>query len=110
MTETTALPPQPPALRATEAQVQEGAKLYAETCILCHGPNAVGGQKDLRFMTTETHADFLKIVLEGSREENGMASFSDILSEQQAQAIHHYLIARANEDWGNESNPLENID
>ena len=29
-----------------------------------------------------------------------MASFADILSPDDADAIHAYLTARANEDWG----------
>jgi quinohemoprotein ethanol dehydrogenase len=59
----------------------------------------VGGMKDLRWMTTETRAAFLDIVLRGSRAELGMASFADVLDEPQARAIHAYLIARANEDF-----------
>lgn len=98
--EVTQMPPQPPALRASEAQIARGAQYYAETCQLCHGQNAVGGQKDLRFMTTETHAQFMDIVRGGIREENGMASFADAVSEEQTEDIRQYLIARANEDWG----------
>ena len=51
-------------------------------------------------MTAETHGQFNKIVLEGLYLEKGMGNFSDILSKEQAEAIHAYLIARANEDWG----------
>jgi quinohemoprotein ethanol dehydrogenase len=29
-----------------------------------------------------------------------MASFADLLSEADADAIHAYVISRANEDWG----------
>jgi quinohemoprotein ethanol dehydrogenase len=29
-----------------------------------------------------------------------MASFADVLNQDQAEAIHQYLIARANQDWG----------
>jgi quinohemoprotein ethanol dehydrogenase len=29
-----------------------------------------------------------------------MASFADVLKPEEAEAIHGYLIARANEDWG----------
>ena len=98
--EVTQLPPQPPALRASEAQITRGAQYFAETCQLCHGQNAVGGQKDLRFMSLETHDEFMDIVMEGIREEKGMASFADTISQEQAEDIHQYLIARANEDWG----------
>ncbi|MEH3105778.1 MAG: PQQ-dependent dehydrogenase, methanol/ethanol family [Sphingomonas fennica] len=92
--------PPPPPLRASEAQVKEGAALYAQTCAVCHGQNALGGVKDLRRMTPETHAQFDAIVLGGARKDLGMASFADILTKPQADAIHAYLIARANEDWG----------
>jgi quinohemoprotein ethanol dehydrogenase len=91
--------PRPPALRASEAQVNEGRALYAETCNRCHGDNAIGGVKDLRFMTPETHAEFNDIVLKGIRADKGMASFADVLTPSQAEAIHAYLIARGNEDY-----------
>ena len=50
-------------------------------------------------MTPETHAAFLDIVLRGTLADKGMASFADVLSEDEARAIHAYLIARANEDY-----------
>ena len=92
--------PPPPRLTASEADVRKGAKLFADTCALCHGNRAIGGVKDLRHMTPETHAKFNDIVLGGAYEAKGMASFSDILSDEDAEAIHGYLISRANEDWG----------
>ncbi|HWU02728.1 MAG TPA: PQQ-dependent dehydrogenase, methanol/ethanol family, partial [Novosphingobium sp.] len=91
--------PAPPWLRAGEAEVKEGQALYAQTCRTCHGEEARGGVKDLRFMSAETHKQFLDIVLGGARSARGMASFKDLLSPSQAEAIHSYLIARANEDW-----------
>ncbi len=92
--------PQPPPLRASEADIQAGAQLFADTCSGCHGREAVGGVKDLRHMTAETHAKFKDIVLGGLYTQKGMASFKDLLSDKQAGQIHDYLIARANEDWG----------
>ena len=89
----------PPFLRASEAQVERGAQLFADTCALCHGANARGGMADLRWMAPETRADFNKIVLEGLYVDKGMASFGDILNEADAAAIYGYLVARANEDW-----------
>jgi quinohemoprotein ethanol dehydrogenase len=92
--------PRPPFLRASEAQVSEGRELYAQTgCNRCHGDNAVGGVKDLRFMTAEAHAAFGDIVLKGTRADRGMASFAHVLTPVQAEAIHAYLIARGNEDY-----------
>ena len=95
--------PAPPWLTGSEADVTRGRELYARTCATCHGPDARGGLKDLRYMTPETHAAFLDIVLKGIRTEKGMASFADLLTPADAQAIHHYLIARANEDWNNDA-------
>jgi quinohemoprotein ethanol dehydrogenase len=92
--------PDPPRLTANEATVARGARIFAQTCAQCHGQLAVGGVKDLRYMTAETHAAFDAIVLEGTRREQGMASFADLLTQDDADAVHAYLIARANEDWG----------
>ncbi len=91
----------PPALEADAATVARGEALYGANCAICHGNAARGGVKDLRHMSPATHASFAEIVLGGSRAANGMASFADVLSEAESQDIHHYLIARANEDWGN---------
>ncbi|MBT2185372.1 PQQ-dependent dehydrogenase, methanol/ethanol family [Sphingobium nicotianae] len=93
----------PPMLRASEDQVREGAKYFNETCSRCHGEQAHGGVKDLRWMTPQTHAQFLDIVLGGVRAQQGMASFKDLLTKEQAERIHDYLIARANEDWAEDA-------
>ncbi|MFM1885292.1 MAG: hypothetical protein RL026_449 [Pseudomonadota bacterium] len=94
----TTVPPPPP-LRASEAQVQRGRELYAENCVRCHGVNAVGGLKDLRFMSAETRAAFNAIVLDGVRKDKGMAGFRDVLGETDVAAINAWLVARANEDY-----------
>jgi quinohemoprotein ethanol dehydrogenase len=41
-------------------------------------------------------------VLGGTLAENGMASFAGLLDKDDVEAVHAYLIARANEDWGRE--------
>jgi quinohemoprotein ethanol dehydrogenase len=79
--------------------VARGEALYAANCGLCHGAAARGGVKDLRHMSPDVHGEFLAIVLDGTRAAQGMASFADVLSRDEAEAIHHYLIARANADW-----------
>jgi quinohemoprotein ethanol dehydrogenase len=79
--------------------VQAGAVLYAAQCAVCHGQNAAGGVKDLRYLNADTQAQFLDIVLGGKLKKEGMESFSDRLSTAQVQSIHAYLIARAQEDW-----------
>jgi quinohemoprotein ethanol dehydrogenase len=91
--------PAPPSDLPPADQVKAGAVLYAAQCAVCHGQNAAGGVKDLRYLTPQTHAEFIDIVLGGKRKQQGMASFGDRLSAEQANAIHSYLIARAQEDW-----------
>jgi quinohemoprotein ethanol dehydrogenase len=89
--------PLPPPLTAS---VEEVAR--AKTGASCHGQQAVGSGviKDLRHMKPETHRAFKDVVLEGAMVGLGMGDFSDQFSEEDAEAIHAYLIARANEDWG----------
>ena len=91
--------PPPPRLTANEDTIRKGQKLFGETCSRCHGENARGGVKDVRYMTPETHAQFNAIVIDGIRKDKGMVGFADILTPADADAIHAYLIARANEDY-----------
>lgn len=97
-----AIPPPPP-LRASEEMVRTGQKIFGETCSRCHGENARGGLKDLRFMTPEVRAQFKEIVLDGALKDKGMIGFADILTPADADAVNAYLIARANEDWKDEA-------
>ncbi|MND03786.1 hypothetical protein D3C83_237710 [compost metagenome] len=50
-------------------------------------------------MSEATHAEFDAIVLEGARTDRGMIGFADRISAAEADAIHAFVIARANEDW-----------
>jgi mono/diheme cytochrome c family protein len=93
---------EPPPLRASEEQIRRGGELFNQTCSTCHGVNVRGGLKDLRVMSRATHAQFNDIVLQGIRAAKGMASFADLLSAADVEAIHGYVIARALEDWNNE--------
>ena len=43
-------------------------------------------------MNAQTHNDFLDIVLKGTRANKGMGNFEGILSVEQAEAIHAFLI------------------
>jgi quinohemoprotein ethanol dehydrogenase len=92
--------PDPPPLRANEATIQKGGEIFARTCAQCHGQLAVGGQKDLRLMDRATHNQFNDIVLKGLRVQKGMASFADLLTTEDVEAVHAYVISRAHEDWG----------
>lgn len=86
--------PQPPALTASSEEILKGNKLFHTYCMVCHGPGAVSrsGIPDLRYMQAKTHEDFIAIVLGGLRANKGMVSFADVLSFDDTQAIHAYLI------------------
>ena len=89
----------PPPVTATAEQISAGEALFSKNCALCHGAEARGGIKDLRQMSPETHTQFLDIVIGGARASKGMASFADVLSKADAEAIHGYIVKRANQDW-----------
>ncbi|MBV23580.1 MAG: PQQ-dependent dehydrogenase, methanol/ethanol family [Rhodospirillaceae bacterium] len=83
-----------PALTASEETLKRGGTVFRKACHKCHR-NLHGIYPDLRRMTPDKHEMFLEIVRGGLLQEGGMASFADSLSEEDAQAIHDYLIAAA---------------
>jgi quinohemoprotein ethanol dehydrogenase len=88
----------PPATQFAREQIDRGEELFAGTCQLCHGQNAIGGLKDLRYMSPDSHAEFNAIVLTGTRADKGMPR-QETMTEQQVEDIHAYVISRAQEDW-----------
>jgi quinohemoprotein ethanol dehydrogenase len=91
--------PDPPLDPQPAQKVAAGALLYSQNCAVCHGQNAVGGVKDLRFLSPQSHAAFNDIVLGGKLKEKGMESFRDRLTDEQAADIHAFVISRGQEDW-----------
>jgi len=93
------IPPQP-AVTASAQDLDRGSVLYHETCMFCHGlgVRGNGGVPDLRLMSTESHQSFLAIVLGGTKKANGMASFADLLTTEDAQRIQQYIISQAELD------------
>ncbi len=93
--------PYPPESNANQVSIDNGEVKYHSYCFVCHGAGAVGGGviSDLRYMTAETHDKFSAIVLGGMYANKGMVGFSDILSEEDAEEIHAYLIQRAKETY-----------
>ncbi len=96
-------PPPPLVVGASEEVVRDGSLAYHRVCAQCHGRDAVSVNAipDLRHMPPDIRAEFRDIVLKGKLAAQGMASFSDLLSAQDADAIYAYLVARAREDWNN---------
>jgi quinohemoprotein ethanol dehydrogenase len=100
------LPPKPemPAIAAvpddfgTDAQVNAGAALYARYCSVCHGVAVMSGGAlpDLRHSAmTSTSEAFHSIVLEGALLDKGMASFAEVLSTDDAEAVRAYVVRQA---------------
>jgi quinohemoprotein ethanol dehydrogenase len=98
---------QPPASTATPEQIATGAAKFAQTCGICHGLLARGlGQAfipDLRYSVGDIHDMYNDIVLEGALEQNGMASFADILDEQDVDDLRAYVIFEANILWDSQN-------
>jgi quinohemoprotein ethanol dehydrogenase len=86
-------------LAATKAEIEEGRKLFANTCARCHGGEAISGGSvpDLRYLAQSTHEMFEEIVLGGARREFGMPSFTGDVTPAQVRLIHAYLLDRARE-------------
>jgi quinohemoprotein ethanol dehydrogenase len=93
--------PEPPPLTASAETVAQGEGLYQDVCGSCHGFYAISGGsiRDLRYMQPETHAAFKDIVLGGIMKEIGMASFADVFTEAEVEAIHAYIIKRAHDTY-----------
>ena len=89
-----------PALTADEATVAKGELSFTRHCAFCHGQAAIspGVTPDLRRMNENTREHFDDIVRGGMLKDNGMASFADLLSEEDVAAIKSYIQKRAIED------------
>lgn len=84
----------PPAQSASAAEIKAGELKFIEECSRCHvlGPSST---PDLRKLNAGLHQAFKEIVLRGALGANGMERFDDLLSEQDADNIHSYLIEQS---------------
>ena len=64
-------------------------------CAWCHVQGSPGLVPDLLMLTPEKHALFKQIVHGGALAPRGMASFADVLSEGDVEAIHAYIVEEA---------------
>ena len=89
--------PPPVARRGSAEQLALGASLYLRNCAKCHANiDARGsGVPDLKSMSAEAHAEFRRIVLEGTLAKRGMGGFAELLEATDVEAIHVYLIDQA---------------
>lgn len=84
--------PEPPVVKTSPKMIARGKKLFLTArCSGCH-EGGVGILPNLFAMPPEKHAVFKEILLEGLLEANGMANFSDLLSEDDVEALHAYIV------------------
>ncbi len=86
--------PKPPEQKATKAQIDAGEITFIEQCTRCHqlGPSTT---PDLRKLNQGLHVAFKDILLKGALAPAGMERFDDILSENDADNVHAYLIEQS---------------
>lgn len=93
--------------KITQDQIDLGSRLYHQFCYRCHG-NAVvsdGELPDLRRLDAVWHENFNKVLLDGLMENAGMPRFDDVLKPEDADAIHAYVLHKANQDHDFRSQP-----
>lgn len=92
--------PKPPALTATERDVQKGSALFAERCAVCHFNQGRGGATpNLLHLSPERHELFEGVVMEGWLQSRGMPRFDDVFSAEDVSAIQAYIISEANKSY-----------
>jgi quinohemoprotein ethanol dehydrogenase len=85
---------------AGPATIRKGERLFQSYCAGCHGDVAVSGGvlPDLRRSSALTDDRWFEIVLRADLQSQGMVSFSEELSHDDAAAIRSYVIFRRNQD------------
>ncbi len=93
-------PVPPPKTGMSEADIEEGRRLFDRFCARCHGAAVVGDGSipDLRYLEPVWHENFEAVVLKGLMEKAGMPRFDEVLDEKQVKKVHAYVIERAHED------------
>jgi PQQ-dependent dehydrogenase (methanol/ethanol family) len=92
---------EPPAEAIDPAMAAKGFDLFHRHCAVCHGVllASSGEVPDLRRMPKDMFGNFDTIVLDGAFAANGMASFKDVLSRDDAHAIRAYILDQAHAAW-----------
>ena len=90
--------PVPPEVPTSPEMIARGALLFDRArCSWCHS-GAPGVAPNVFALSTEKHRIFKDIVLRGALEARGMASFADVLSDADADALHAYIVDRTRRD------------
>ncbi len=85
--------PQPPPLAASADAVKHGKDLFATNCARCHTNDERSLALNLRRMPPEIHEAFQQVVLGGMLQNAGMPPWEGVLSPQEVDDIHAYLIS-----------------
>jgi quinohemoprotein ethanol dehydrogenase len=85
--------PQPPAQSGSPETIQRGGTLFSANCGSCHVNQPRSLAPDLRRMRPEMHDAFRQIVLGGALVNAGMPPYDGVLSAEETDAIHDYLIS-----------------
>ncbi len=91
----------PPAEKVDAALAAKGFDVFHHHCAVCHGVllQSTGEVPDLRDVAPEIWGQYEAIVLGGALQDNGMASFKDILSKADVAAIRAYTLDGAQKAW-----------
>jgi len=92
--------PAPPLFDLAPQEIERGKELYFMHCVGCHmiiAKDNLSGYPNLALLTPEMHKAFQDIVIEGIMSFGGMASFSDVLSEEDVTAIQAYIATQQRE-------------
>lgn len=83
--------------RLNPSLIDKGAELYAVHCLRCHGFAAKGSglYPNLQHSSEAVHAIWRQIVIDGVFAPKGMAGFADVMTYEDADAIHSYVIDQA---------------
>lgn len=90
----------PPPSTASKGFIEAGHQKFLSHCTMCHEPPAANRSvfPDLRYSPMINSPEpFKAVVLDGALQANGMASFKERLTPEDAEAIRAYIIERANQ-------------
>jgi mono/diheme cytochrome c family protein len=90
--------PKPVPVTAEASVIERGQVVYQRHCSYCHGDGMrTGGlTPDLRWSNAGIHEIWQDIVRGGILKARGMVSFSEFVSEEDAEAIRQHVLAEAN--------------
>ena len=94
----TAPPANPPAQIFAPERIASGQRLFERDCWACHGPGAIssGVVADLRRSGALASAEaWHSVVIDGALKDQGMVSFREYLSDQDAEDLRAYVAQRA---------------